>query len=170
MALEGAGKVVAVADASFLIGLCMIDQWNLLEAMVERLYVAPAVWEEVVVQGAGRPGVQEMQRVTWIERRPAQNARAVEMLQVFLGPGESESLILAQELACPVIFVDEIKARKAAQKSGLRTVGVAGFLLAAKRRGLIQEVRPLLDALRKHGFRLSQTLIERVCREAGEAP
>jgi predicted nucleic acid-binding protein len=148
----------------------MIDQWNLLEAMVERLYVAPAVWEEVVVRGAGRPGVQEMQQVTWIERHPAQNARAVEMLQVFLGPGESESLILAQELACPVIFVDEIKARKAAQKSGLRTVGVAGFLLAAKRRGLIQEVRPLLDALRKHGFRLSQTLIERVCREAGEAP
>ncbi len=170
MAIGEAKKVTAVADASFLIGLCLISQWKLLAAVVERLYVTPAVWEEVVVRGQGRPGVKELQQASFIERHSAKNRKAVEMLQVFLGPGEAESLIVAQEMACSVVFVDDLRARKAAQAAGLRTVGVAGFLLSAKQRGLIQEIRPLLEALQQRGFRLSRTLIEAVFREAGEVP
>ena len=169
MAIGEAEKIEAVADASFLIGLCLISQWKLLAAVVKRLYVAPAVWEEVVVRGQGRPGVQELRQASFIERRPAKNRKAVEMLRVFLGPGEAEALIVAQEVACSAVFVDDLRARKAAQAAGLRTVGVAGFLLAAKQRGLIQEVRPFLEALQQQGFRLSRALIEAVSREAGEA-
>jgi predicted nucleic acid-binding protein len=66
------------------------------------------------------------------------------------------------------VFLDDLKARKAAQKSGLRTMGVAGFLLAAKQKGLVQEIRPLLEELLKNGFRLSQTLMETVLKRAGE--
>ena len=161
-------KIIAVADASFLIGLCLIDQWNLLEAMVEKLYVAPAVWEEVVVCGRGRAGVREMQQARLVEEHRIENRNAAEMLRVFLGPGEAESLVLAQEMSCAVILVDDLKARKAAQAAGLQTIGVAGFLLAAKQRGLVKEVRPLLELLRQKGFRLAQSLIESVSREAGE--
>ena len=170
MAIGETEKIQAVADASFLIGLCLISQWKLLATVVERVYVAPAVWEEVVVRGQGRPGVQELQQASFIERHPAQNRKAVEMLQVFLGPGEAETLIVAQEVTCSVVFLDDLRARKAAQAAGLRTVGVAGFLLAAKQRGLIQKVRPFLEALQQQGFRLSRTLIEAVSREAGEVP
>lgn len=158
----------AVADASFLIGLCLISQWRLLSSMVQRLYVAPAVWEEVAVRGQGKPGVQEMQRAEFIEKHPVKNRKSVEMLRVFLDPGEAESLVLAQEVECSLVFVDDLKARKAAQKAGLRTMGVAGFLLIAKQKGLIKEIRPLLEALQQRGFRLSQALIEAVSREAGE--
>jgi predicted nucleic acid-binding protein len=42
-------------------------------------------------------------------------------------------------------------------------------LLEAKRRGLVEAVRPLLDALReRHGFRLGEAPYEPVRRAAGE--
>ena len=41
--------VIAVADASFLIGVSVIDQWRTLEALIGTLYVADEVWTEVVI-------------------------------------------------------------------------------------------------------------------------
>jgi predicted nucleic acid-binding protein len=168
MAIEKREKIRAIADASFLIGLSLIRQWRLIEGMVEQIYVAPAVWEEVFVLGQGKPGTKEMSQARFIKRYPVKNKRAAEMLEVFLGPGEAETLALAQEMGISIVFLDDLKARKAAQKSGLRTMGVAGFLLAAKQKGLVQEIRPLLEELLKNGFRLSQTLMETVLKRAGE--
>jgi predicted nucleic acid-binding protein len=168
VAIGESEKVIAVADASFLIGLCLISQWRLLTQVVERLYIAPAVWEEVVVRGQDRPGAQEMGQAGFIEKRPVKNRQSVEMLKVFLGTGEAESLVLAQEVGCSVVFVDDLKARKAAQEAGFQIVGVAGFLLTSKQKGIIQEIRPLLETLQQRGFRLSRTLVETVLREAGE--
>lgn len=169
MAIEKKEKIRAVADASFLIGLSLIKQWRLIPKLVDQLYVAPAVWEEVFLLGQGKPGAKEMQDAGVIARHPIQNQKTVEMLKVFLGPGEAETLILAQEMACSIVFLDDLKARKAAQKTGLRTMGVAGFLLAAKKRGLVPEIHPLLKELLEHGFRLSPTLMETVLKEAGES-
>jgi hypothetical protein len=38
---------IAAADASFLIGICVLGRIDLLEAMFDRVYVAAAVWDEV---------------------------------------------------------------------------------------------------------------------------
>ena len=88
--------MIAVADASFLIGLCLIERWALLATLVERVYVASAVWTEVVEQGQDRPGAGQLQQAAWVTRQAVHNRRAVEMLQVFLGAGEAETLILAE--------------------------------------------------------------------------
>jgi len=168
MAFEEREKIRAAADASFLIGLSLIGQWRLITVMAEKVYVAPAVWEEVFVHGHDKPGAKEIEQSEVIEKHQIKNRSTVEMLKVFLGPGEAETLVLAQELACPVVFVDDLKARKVAQEVGLRTMGIAGFLLAAKKRGLVQEIRPLLEELTQRGFRLGSTLTETVLKEAGE--
>jgi predicted nucleic acid-binding protein len=123
----------------------------------------------VILLGQGKPGAKEMRDSEVIERHPIQNQETVEMLKVFLGPGEAETLVLAQEMACSIVFLDDLKARKAAQKTGLRTMGVAGFLLSAKKRGFIHQIRPLLKELLERGFRLSPTLMETVSKEAGES-
>jgi predicted nucleic acid-binding protein len=66
------------------------------------------------------------------------------------------------------VILDERPARKLALALGLPVVGTAGILLAAKRAGLIPEVAPLLDALIKHGFRISTALRDRVLADAAE--
>ncbi len=91
-------KITAVADASFVIGLCLIEQWQLLPQIVDTLYIPPAVWQEVVESGSDRPGAREIRQSDFVERRSAKNHQAVEMLKAFLGSGEAEALVLAQEI------------------------------------------------------------------------
>ena len=162
--------MIAVADASFLIGLCLIEQWALLATLVERVYVALAVWTEVVEQGQDRPGAGQLQQATWVTRQAVRNRRAVEMLQVFLGAGEAETLVLAEEVACPLVFMDDFKGRKAAQAAGFRTMGVVGVLLVGKQTGRIRTLHPLLTQLQRQGFRLSRALVDMALRAAGEFP
>ena len=85
-----------------------------------------------------------------------------------LDAGEAETLVLATELGVPKVFVDDLRGRKVAQSLGLQAVGVAGFLLFAKKKGKIREIRPLLLQLLQKGFRLSNRLIDAVLEEAGE--
>lgn len=52
---------------------------------------------------------------------------------------------------------------------GLKPLGVAGLLLTAKSRGLVAEVKPLLDALRKKaGFYIGDAIYAEILRLAHE--
>jgi uncharacterized protein len=65
--------------------------------------------------------------------------------------------------------LDEKEGRRAAQRLGLRTLGVVGMLLEAKARGKIELVRPQLDVLRQTaGFFLSEEVYQAVLNEARE--
>ena len=61
------------------------------------------------------------------------------------------------------------KGRMIASRLGLRVTGLLGLLIEAKQRGLIAEVKPLMDSLIvKAGFWISQALYDRVLTVAGE--
>jgi hypothetical protein len=86
-----------------------------------------------------------------------------------LDRGESETLALAVELRADVVLLDEKEGRRMARRLGLRPFGVIGVLLAARQRGLVPALRPLLDSLRdRAGFRLSNAVIHEVLDLAGE--
>jgi len=163
-----ANKLIAVADASFVIGISLCLQWDTLKALVETLIIADKVWEEVVERGEGRPGEKELRQATFVERQTVSNTSAVTMLMTTLDKGEAETLVLATEQGITNVFVDDLRGRKVAQSLGLQTVGVAGFLLFAKKKGKIRAVRPLLLQLQQKGFRLSSRLINAVLEEASE--
>ena len=166
--LTNADRLTAVADASFVIGLSLCQQWDTLEVFVETLIIADKVWTEVVERGDGKPGEIELQQATFVERRTVSNTSAVAMLATTLDEGEAETLVLATELGITQVFVDDLRGRKIAQSLGLQTIGVAGFLLLAKKKGKIRTVRPLLLQLQQKGFRLSSKLIDAILEEAGE--
>lgn len=77
-----------------------------------------------------------------------------------LDAGERAAIHLAAALQCPVL-IDERLGRQAAQRRGLTVIGSAGLLLAAKQRGLIPSVAPILDQWRQSGIS---------CRLAWSAP
>ena len=160
--------VTAVADASFLIGVSVIGQWKTLEALIETLYVADEVWTEVVVRGVGKPGARELSQAAFVARRTVSNTQAVAMLTPTLDKGEAETVVLATELGVATVFLDDRRGRKVAQSAGLQVIGIAGFLLFAKRSAKIEAVQPLLLQLNQKGLRLSSKLIDVVSRQAGE--
>jgi len=61
-----------------------------------------------------------------------------------LDRGEAESIALALELDAELTLLDEKEGRHAAQRLGLRVIGVAGVLLEAKANGAVDKVRPHL--------------------------
>jgi predicted nucleic acid-binding protein len=86
-----------------------------------------------------------------------------------LDRGEAEAIALSLELGANLVLMDEWEGRRAAQRMGLRVVGVVGILLEAKPQQAIEHLRPHLDALRQTaGFYLSEPLYQHALALAGE--
>jgi uncharacterized protein len=151
---------VPVSNTSPLTNLAAIGQFDLLRQLYGGLLVAEAVWAELNAGGRAWPGRDAVAAADWIERRAAANRPLVTALRERLDPGEAETIALAVECRPPWVLMDEREGRRAAQRLGLKTVGVVGVLIEAKARGLIAEVGPLLERLRQEaGFYLSDRVI-----------
>lgn len=161
--------MTVVCNASPLINLAHIGQMGLLQQLYGMLLIPEAVWNEVVVEGAGQPGADEVADAVWIQTRSVQNEQLVLALKQTLDAGESEAIALALETEAELVLLDEHLGRATADYLGLRYAGLVGVLIEAKHRGLIPSVRPHLDLLRDTaGFRLRQELYTRVLRDEGE--
>jgi predicted nucleic acid-binding protein len=159
----------AVSNSGPLITLATIGKLSLLEALFGELCVPQAVYDEVVTYGSGEPGSAETSVATGIRVRQVQDELAVHLLQESLGTGESEAIVLAQELRARYVLIDDALARRRAEHIGLRLTGTLGVLLMAKDAGLIPAVRPILDELRSTDFRMSNRVYQGVLSKAGEA-
>lgn len=103
-------------------------------------------------------------------RCACENKRLVDDLFVELDAGESEAIALALELGADFLLMDEKLGRAAAQNAGLTTIGILGVAIAAKRKGLLSDVAPVIRELRElASFWISPELEARVLCDAGEA-
>ena len=69
--------------------------------------------------------------------------------------------------AC-LIALDDKKARRIAHALGLEVIGTVGLVLRAKKRGIVAEVKPILDALNAVDFRIAPALYNEALRLANE--
>ncbi|MCP3662692.1 MAG: DUF3368 domain-containing protein [Gammaproteobacteria bacterium] len=65
-------------------------------------------------------------------------------------------------------MIDERKCRAVAKHRGVPVAGIAGVLLAAKKRGFVDEVLPIVKNLGEVGYRLSAALTKEIARLAEE--
>jgi hypothetical protein len=159
-----------VSNASPLINLARIGLFDLLHKLYGVVFIPPAVWHEIVVQGAGQAGAREVQTADWITRQSIANELLAQALQQELDAGEAEAIVLALETRAELLVMDERLGRETARHLGLRCIGLVGVLIVAKRRRLIASIKPHLDALRDvAGFRLDDALYYQVLQDEGEA-
>jgi predicted nucleic acid-binding protein len=163
----------AIANASTLIHLASIGRLELLREFHGKILIPPAVWQEVVTEGKGRPGSREVRAARqskWLEVVPPRNRALVELLKQELDEGEAETIALAVEQQAEVVFLDEADARRAAEIYGLRKTGVIGILMRAKLQGKIGSLKKELDRLREEaGFWIDEQLYQRALESVGEA-
>lgn len=142
-------KNSATVDTSVLIALDTVGQLGLLSHLYSSVFAPPAVVREF------RSSLPSFVKQQSLNQASSQLAK---QLCQSLGPGESEAIALGMELSVDEVIIDDARARKEAQNRGLTVVGVVGLLLRAKQSGLIDQVKPLLDALRALGFRIGEDL------------
>jgi predicted nucleic acid-binding protein len=105
----------------------------------------------------------------FVEIRAPHDQQRVAQYAAALDLGEAEAIALAIELGT-MLLIDETGGRAAAAAAGVPFVGVLGVLARAKRDGLIDEVRPMLDRLRSElRFRIAQELYEQFLSAIGES-
>ncbi|MBI3734045.1 MAG: DUF3368 domain-containing protein [Chloroflexi bacterium] len=161
--------MTVVSNTSPIINLARISQLDLLRRIYSELLIPEAVWQEIVVHGAGQPGADETRQATWIHMRAVSNRALVQSLRQELDAGEAEAIALALEVGAEALVMDERLGRETARHLGLRCVGLVGVLVAAKHQGRITAIKPPLDLLRSTAnFRVFDALYERVLRDEGE--
>ena len=147
-----------VSNSSPLIALEQIGNLNLLQKLFATVLIPPAVTRETT----------SVVLPSWITEGPLTQPIGPQILHASLGPGESEAISLALEVRARWVILDDRPARRLAAALNLPVIGTLGVLLASKRRGFLLAVRPCIDALVNHGFRVAPDLYERVLSDAGE--
>ncbi len=56
-----------VSNASPLINLARVEKLDLLRQLYGELFIPEAVWHEVVIEGVGQPGADEVKTAIWIK-------------------------------------------------------------------------------------------------------
>lgn len=153
----------AVPDSSVLISLSQIGQLNLLKEMFSSIVIPEEVYNEVVNRGGNRKGALEVKKAGWIKVLRVDNVQMVKALAENLDLGEAEAIALALEIGADFVLLDEKDARKRAKNQGLKV------LVWGKKSGRVEALKPLLKALVKQNFRISDELFSRILREVGEA-
>jgi predicted nucleic acid-binding protein len=145
-----------VSDSSCLILFHKIGRLSLLKGLFGQIIITSAVAEEF-----------NRDIPSWIRiQDPTSNLH--KGLITTLDLGEATSIALASEIEDSLLIVDEIKGRKVAHALNLTITGSLGILLMAKKKGLIQEVNPFLDEIKRTNFRISSALMAKILQLADE--
>ena len=155
--------IEVVSNAGPLIYLAITGYLDLLSQFYDRIILPQAVYQEVVVRGAGQPGADET-RAAVASRRyevvTVSNHIAVEALLDDLHAGEAEVIVCARELGIRRVLLDDKAARRKARAMGLEATGTIGILLLAREAGFPVAFKQSLDLLVRNGFRLSSTVYD----------
>jgi uncharacterized protein len=161
--------MIIVSDTSALGNLAIVDQLVLLQILYGTVIIPEIVAQEL--SRAKSPSIQAILSLEWIQIQSITNQAMADSLQQNnnLDQGESHAIVLALEQQADELLIDERRGRREATKLGIPVIGILGVLLIAKQRGLIPQVRPILNALvEQAGFRISSPLYSQVLSQAGE--
>lgn len=150
--------MIAVADASPLCYLVLIDEIGLLPQCFSQILVPRAVIAELLhddAPAAVRAWASNLPAWICSMEAPLLATTGMEKLQA----GEQAAILLAESMKADVILLDEKAARRVAAGRGLRVTGLLGVLGEAATRGQV-ELAPAIDRLRTTSFRASPALLK----------
>lgn len=138
---------IIISDASVLIALVDIGKLEILRELYNNITITDVVRNEV-----------HAELPDWVIVSTNYDPQQMQVLELELDAGEASAIALAMKIPNSTLILDESKGRIAAKRLGLKVTGTVGIIIKAKRRGIIQSGKEILDALEEHGFWLSQKL------------
>jgi predicted nucleic acid-binding protein len=131
--------VPGVSDSSPLLYLALLGDLNFLPSLFGEISIPQAVWQELVIDGRGGPGASEVEnaRGDWLSVRIVSNRDEVAALtSERLELGETEAIVLAEELGVRTVFMDDELACEESALTRLDRFSYARDLHRSQRTGL----------------------------------
>ncbi|TCO08272.1 DUF3368 domain-containing protein [Natronoflexus pectinivorans] len=155
-----------VSNTTPIISLLKINRLDLLHKLYSQIHIPFAVYQEIEA-GKAKPYYKDLSEFDWIEILNITDRQAVKYF-LDLDAGEAEAIVLATEIGSDLIILDEKLGRYYAKHAELKVTGTLGVLIKAKNKGLIQELKPLLDELTDKEVWISEKLKREVLKTVGE--
>ena len=159
-----------VSNTGPIIGLAKIGKVGLLKSLAREVFIPPFVQKELFGK-IGRETVQiENALNEFIKVMPADvSMPSTARTLAELDEGERQAVALAFSLGKDVLLLmDDYAGRQAARGLQINVTGLVGLLLLSKEKGLVKDVRSLIEELRKAGYWLSDEIVEIAIKLAGE--
>lgn len=161
--------MIVVSDTSPVLNLARIGRLDLLALLYHQVFIPSAVYEELIRSKSDLPPAVDLASQPWLTVAAANDRSRVQELREYLDSGEAEAVVLAIELRADLLLVDERRGRRVAKAAGLAITGLLGVIATAKRAGLVQLAKPLLDELIDSArFWIGPDLYAEVLSELGE--
>lgn len=156
--------MIVISDTTPIIALIKINRLDLLEKLFDEVLIPEAVFDELTTNSLFENETAIVKSSTFLKKTSVQNKKSLQILQAASGldDGESQAIILADELKSDVLIIDEKKGRKVAQQLGITITGTIGILIQAHDEGMISsdEIKQYLEQLKNSNIRLSDSLIQ----------
>lgn len=158
--------MIVVSDTTPLISLLKIGRLDLLEKLFGIVYVPQAVYRELTINERFSDEAEQIDKCKFVVVKEVTNIGAVNVLKRATGldQGESEAIILSDEMNADILLMDEAKGRTVSGQMGIKVMGTIGVLIVAYEENELTavEARSCIDILQKNGRHISQLYYERL--------
>lgn len=152
--------MIVVSDTTPLISLLKIERLDLLNKLFGQVLIPQAVFDELTADGRFKLEADQIRQKKFIIVRAVKNPEAASLLKRATGldQGESEAIILTDELTADLLLMDEAKGRTVSFQMGFKIMGTIGILMAAYEENELtaDEVRECVEGLQNAGRHISQ--------------
>lgn len=152
--------MIVVSDTTPLISLLKIERLSLLERLFGEVLIPQAVFDELTLDERFRLEAEQIRQKQFISVKPVSNLESVSILKRATGldQGESEAIVLTDELSADILLMDEAKGRAVSNQMGLKIMGTIGVLMAAYEEHELtaNEVKECVDGLQRAGRHIGQ--------------
>ena len=156
---------LVIINATPIISLSSVSHEFILQVLFQHIVIPKAVNFEL--RALEKPG-SDFSENDWVEVIAVQNRDLVRSLEKDLDKGESEVIALSKELGADVVVIDENIGYQIAKHFDLPVMRTLSILKAAKARGVIGEISPILDKMIQKGRWYSNEVVERFLKSIDE--
>ena len=157
--------MIVVSNATPIISLACIDRMDILKYFFDKVYIPQAVYDEIKSKQAF--GYREIDN-NFFEIKKIKDEFAQNILLNDLDLGEAQTIVLAKEMNADIVLIDETIGYNIAKSQQLNVKRTLSFLIASKKKGYIDEVKPLLDDMIEKGRWISHKVYKDVLKFCAE--
>lgn len=156
--------MIVISDTTPIISLLKINRLDLLKTLFDEVLIPEAVFNELTTNSRYEKESEIVKNCDFLKVSKIEDEKSVALLQKLtnLDLGESEAIILAENLKSDLLLMDEVKGRAVANQMEIKITGTVGVILIAKERNLISldEIKTAIDIFKKNHRHISNDLLK----------